>query len=298
MAITITNLASYSAQRQLSKVSGAIQNSYKRLSTGLRINSAKDDPAGLILSNRLTSQINGLTQGNRNANDGISLCQIADGAMDEMVTVLQRMRTLALQSANGTNSASERMALQDETNELCAELDYIAQSTSFGSNLKVLNGTGGDNGTFEFQVGANSGETISVTIGNVSYQALLDKATEAGNTVSTNDEYSIGSSKAISILSKEDAQNAISVFDNMISNIDRSRSKCGAVANRLEHTISYQENTIENLNDARSRIRDTDYATEVQELAKNNILQQIAVTMMLRANQQQNSMLMSLLGGI
>ena len=130
MSLRITNIAALGAQRQLSKATRALKGNYQRLSSGLRINSAKDDPAGLCICDRMTSQINGLTQGNRNANDGISLCQIADGAMEEMTEIVQRMRTLAVQSANGTNSSSERQAIQDEVNELCAQLEYISSSRS------------------------------------------------------------------------------------------------------------------------------------------------------------------------
>ena len=296
MSLRITNIAALGAQRQLSKATRALEGNYQRLSSGLRINSAKDDPAGLCICDRMTSQINGLTQGNRNANDGISLCQIADGAMDEMTEIVQRMRTLAVQSANGTNSSSERQAIQDEVNELCAQLEYISSSTSFGGSLKLLNGSS-NNGTFSFQVGANANETVSVNIGNVSYSQLLANATSAGNTVSTS-SYQIGSSNAVSVLSADDAQNAIGTFDSMISYIDHARSQCGAVANRLEHTISYQEIMIENVSDARSRIRDTDYAAEIADMARNNILQQVATTMLTHALRSHNSMIMSLLGAI
>ena len=192
MSLRITNIAALGAQRQLSKATRALKGNYQRLSSGLRINSAKDDPAGLCICDRMTSQINGLTQGNRNANDGISLCQIADGAMEEMTEIVQRMRTLAVQSANGTNSSSERQAIQDEVNELCAQLEYISSSTSFGGSLKLLDGSS-NNGTFSFQVGANANETVSVNIGNVSYSQLLANAASAGNTVSTS-SYQIGSS--------------------------------------------------------------------------------------------------------
>jgi len=297
MALTITSSAIYSAQRQLSKATKALDTSYQRLASGKRINSAKDDPAGLILADRLSSQINGLTQGNRNANDGISLCQVAEGAMDEMTDMIQRMRTLALQSANGTNSESERQAIQDEVNELCAQLDFISSNTTFGGSIKLLDGSS-NNGSFSFQVGANANETISVNIGNLSYAGLLSNAADKGKIVSTNSGYAIGSSHAISVLSAEDAQNAIGTFDSMIACIDSARSKCGAASNRLESTISYQENMIENVSDAKSRIMDTDYASEIAEMARNNILQQVAITMLTHAQQNRNSMILSLLGNL
>lgn len=297
MGLTITNPAVYSAQRQLSKATKALSTSNQRLASGKRINSAKDDPAGLCLSNRLTSQINGLTQGNRNANDGISMCQVAEGAMDEMTNAIQRMRTLALQAANGTNSNSERQSIQDEVNELCAQLDYISRNTTFGGSIKLLDGSS-DNGVFSFQVGANANETISVSIGNLSYSSLLSNASSQGNTVSTTYDYEIGTSHSISVLSADDAQNAVATFDSMLAYIDSARSKCGATCNRLESTISYQENMIENVSEARSRILDTDYASEIAEMARNNILQQAAITMLTHAQQNHASMILSLLGGI
>lgn len=297
MGLTITNSAVYSAQRQLSKATKALSTSNQRLASGKRINSAKDDPAGLCLSNRLTSQINGLTQGNRNANDGLSMCQVAEGAMDEMTNAIQRMRTLALQAANGTNSNSERQSIQDEVNELCAQLDYISRNTTFGGSIKLLDGSS-DNGVFSFQVGANANETISVSIGNLSYSSLLSNASSQGNTVSTTYDYEIGTSHSISVLSADDAQNAVATFDSMLAYIDSARSKCGATCNRLESTISYQENMIENVSEARSRILDTDYASEIAEMARNNILQQAAITMLTHAQQNHASMILSLLGGI
>lgn len=297
MAITISNSAVITAQRQLSASTKALNTSYQRLASGKRINSAKDDPAGLILSNKLTSQINGLTQGNRNANDGIYLCQIAEGALGEMTDVVQRLRTLALQSATGTNSASERQAMQEEANELCAQLQFITSTTSYAGGFNLLDGSN-NNGRISFQVGANANETIDVNIGDVSYATLLSNAQSAGNTINTNSSYAIDSSFAISILSADDAQDAIGVFDSMISTIDSARARCGAVANRLEYTISYQENTIENLNDARSRIMDTDYASEVANMARYSILQQVSSVMLTHAMQSRNNIIMSLLGGI
>ena len=176
-----TNTSSLNAQRMLANSTNSLDTSYKRLASGLRINSAKDDAAGLQISNRLTSQINGLEQGNRNAQDGISYAQTVEGAMDEMTTMYQRIRTLALQSANGTNSTKDRGALQQEVNQLCLEIDRISNDTTFGGE-KILEGssqatvaTGGivtaggttTAKTIDFQVGADANQKISVTLSNV-----------------------------------------------------------------------------------------------------------------------------------
>lgn len=294
MALYITSSVALNAQRNLSKATNSLTNSYKKLSSGLRINSAKDDAAGLQLANRLTSQINGLTQGNRNANDGISLCQIADGAMEGMIDMLQRVRTLAIQSANGTNSSSERAALQEETDQLLQEIERTAQTTSYGNGVNLLNGSN-NNGSFSLQVGAYSNQTISLNIGDVSYSNLIDKANQEGVSCSYTSSSISGSKNSISIMTADDAQKAISMYDNMIKNIDRARSTCGAVSNRLSYTISNQENMIENLSDSRSRIQDVDYASEVAEMARSNILQQISMTMLSRINES-NSLILSLLG--
>lgn len=171
-----TNTSSINSQRNLSKSTSILSSSYTKLASGFRINSAKDDAAGLQISNRMTSQINGLTQGNRNANDGISLAQVTEGALDEVTTMLQRMRTLAIQSANGTNSSAERTALNDEVKELQAEIARIGTDTSFGGTLKIFGATGNDNSiigangkaTIEFQVGSNANEVISIEFKSMS----------------------------------------------------------------------------------------------------------------------------------
>src|SRR5574344_698801 len=155
-----TNTSSINARRQLSNSTNSLDTSYERLASGLRINSAKDDAAGLQISDRLTSQINGLEQGNRNAQDGISFAQTAEGAMDEMTTMYQRIRTLALQSANGTNSDNDRAALQQEVVQLCSEIDRISRDTTFGGE-KILSGSKTD---VKFQVGADSNQTIGVSL--------------------------------------------------------------------------------------------------------------------------------------
>lgn len=289
-----TNTSSINSQRNLSKSTSSLSSSYTKLASGLRINSAKDDAAGLQISNRMTSQINGLTQGNRNANDGISLAQVAEGALDEVTSMLQRMRTLAIQSANGTNSSEERTALNDEVKELQAEIARIGTDTSFGGTLKIFGATGNDNSiigangkaTIEFQVGSNANEVISIEFKSMSN--LLNT-----NSSTTNN---LKEGNVIKVDTAAHSQTAIDKIDAMIQNVDAFRAKLGAVQNRLESTISNQENIIENVNDARSRIRDVDYAAETAKMVQQQILQQASTSMLSQANQK-NSIAMNLLGG-
>jgi len=183
-----TNTSSLRAQNALAKATSKLTGSYEKLSTGKRINSAKDDAAGLQIASRMTSQINGLTQGNRNANDGISMCQVAEGATEEITNMLQRMRTLAIQSANGTNADSERDAIQQEVNQLSLEIQRIGEQTTFGGTLHVLNGSIGTvkaNGTLDdtftkFQVGSHSDQTVTATFSDLTFAGLLNYAQQDG----------------------------------------------------------------------------------------------------------------------
>lgn len=260
-----TNVSSINSQRQLSKSTKSLDTSYQRLASGLRINSAKDDAAGLQISDRMTSQINGLTQGNRNANDGISMCQTMEGAMEEVTNMLQRMRTLAIQSANGTNSDKEREAIQEEVDQLTKEIKRIGTDTSFGGTLKILSGTYDDKQT-SFQVGSNANETI--TLDTKAISSMTDGIS------------------AMTLSTDVKSQSAIGILDDCIKNIDSYRATLGAVQNRLESTISNQENVIENVSDARSRIRDVDYAAETAKMSQQKILQQASTTILSQANQK------------
>ena len=296
-----TNTSSINAQRNLSKSTNALQSSYTKLASGSRINSAKDDAAGLQISNRMTSQINGLTQGNRNANDGISLCQTAEGALDEVTNMLQRMRTLAIQSANGTNSSDERDAIQAEAKQLQQEIGRIGKDTSFGGTLKVFGNSNGDVGstilggqTVDFQVGSNANEKISVSFKSMNKLLSLTEGGTITAAVSvTADTLSNGTN--ISLSSADNAQVAIKSLDAMIKQVDSYRAELGAAQNRLESTISNQENVIENVSDARSRIKDVDYASETAKMAQQQILQQASTSMLSQANQK-NSIALNLLG--
>ncbi|MGY3923261.1 flagellin A [Aeromonas jandaei] len=298
-----TNVSSLNAQRNLMNTTKSLDTSYTRLASGLRINSAKDDAAGLQISNRLTSQVNGLDQGNRNANDGISVAQTAEGAMDEVTSMLQRMRTLAQQSANGSNNTDDRTALQQEYDQLMTEIDRVAKDTTFGGQ-QLLNG--GYKGTF--QVGADAAQTITfkmTTAFTISGMASAAKgsATIAAGSTGSKEPYKVtASSSAItvtnmnSIKSASAAQSAMANLDYMIKVVDSKRAELGAVQNRFDSTIRNQANVSENVSAARSRIRDADFATETANLTKQNILQQAASTILSQANQRPQSAL-SLLQG-
>ena len=294
MAIYVnTNVSSLNSNRQLGKATHSLDTTYKRLSSGLRINSAKDDAAGLQISDRLTSQINGLNQGNRNANDGIALAQTAEGALDEVTNMLQRIRTLSLQSANGTNTTADRGAIQAEVNQLCAEITRIGCKTTFagqqilaGKN-KGLVGSSGIN----FQVGANANDTIAISLCNAFTIAGMSGAiTATDNCLGTYDNV-----KAFTVSTAEKAQKTLATIDKFIAHVDKTRGELGAVQNRLESTIANQSNIAENESDARSRIRDTDYAEEAANLSQQTIVQQAASSMLTQANSRPQIAL-SLLG--
>ncbi|MBW3805051.1 MULTISPECIES: flagellin N-terminal helical domain-containing protein [Aeromonas] len=288
-----TNTSSLNAQRNLMNTTKSLDTSYTRLASGLRINSAKDDAAGLQISNRLTSQINGLDQGNRNANDGISLAQTAEGAMDEVTGMLQRMRTLSQQSANGSNSAKDREALQKEVDQLGAEINRISKDTSF-AGTKLLDGTFAGS----FQVGADANQTISFSLtqaAGFSISGIAAAVTAAGGAAVASIFTSGSTVGGISISSQSNAQDVLGAVDAMLGIVDSKRAELGAVQNRLDSTIRNQANISENVSAARSRIRDADFATETANMTKQNILQQAASSVLAQANQRPQSAL-SLLG--
>lgn len=284
-----TNISSLNSQRNLKKSSNALNTSYKRLSSGLRINSAKDDAAGLQISNRLTSQINGLTQGNRNANDGIALAQTAEGALDEVHTMLQRIRTLSVQSANGTNTTADRIAIQQEVNQLSEEITRVACKTTFGGHQLLAGankGLVGRDGKINFQVGANANDTIGISLSSsFTVQGMAD---ELGIDI-------LNDLNAFSVSTQDSAQTTLENIDSFIHYLDSKRASLGAVQNRLESTISNQENIVENESDARSRIRDVDYAEESANLVQQQILQQVSTTMLTQANMK-SQIALNLLG--
>lgn len=304
MAVYVnTNVSSLNAQNQLSKSGSMLDSSFKRLSSGFRINSAADDAAGLQISNRLTSQINGLNQAVRNANDGISLAQTAEGSLDETTNMLQRMRTLSIQASNDSNTDQDRLALQNEADQLREEINRVASQTSFGGQ-NLLDGSY----SARFQVGAEGGQTISFSMtsittntgGSIDVQANggftmsgIAGAASAVGTLTT-----LGSTVTatnLSLTSIANAQNLISTIDAMIAVVDSKRSELGAVQNRFSSTIRNLSNVAENVTAARSRVRDTDFATETAELTRNQILQQASTSILSQANQRPQTAL-SLLG--
>jgi len=270
-----TNVSSLNAQRQLINSGKTLDTSFQRLSSGFRINSAADDAAGLQISNRLTSQIQGLDQAIRNANDGISLAQVAEGAMDEITSALQRIRVLSVQSQNGINSSGDRLALQKEVSALKAEISRIATTTQFGG-VKLLDGKYSST----FLVGANAGQTISVNI------------SRTGGGFGTS---GLALSQ-LSISSLAGASRALASIDSAIGIIDSKRADLGAIQNRFQSTIRNLSNIVENVSAARSRIKDTDFAKETAELTRSQILQQASTTILAQSNQRPQSAL-SLLQG-
>lgn len=297
-----TNVSSINTTNKLAKATHSLDTTYKRLSSGYRINSAKDDAAGLQISNRLTSQINGLKQGNRNANDGIALAQTAEGALDEVHTMLQRIRTLSVQSANGTNTTEDRVSIQGEVSQLCAEINRIACKTTFGGS-EILSGkdsTGKKlldaNGKVAFQVGANHDDTISIDLASGFTVKQMQAACGAdGKTIHAGDADGTTHGSSFSVSTAENAQTTLGAIDKYIAYVDKKRGEFGAIQNRLESTISNQSNIAENESDARSRIRDTDYAEEAANLSQQNIIQQAATSMLTQANSRPQIAL-SLLG--
>lgn len=296
-----TNVSSINTTNKLAKATHSLDTTYKRLSSGYRINSAKDDAAGLQISNRLTSQINGLKQGNRNANDGIALAQTAEGALDEVHTMLQRIRTLSVQSANGTNTTEDRVSIQGEVSQLCAEINRIATKTTFGG-AEILSGKGSTgkkllnaDGKVAFQVGANHDDTISIDLASGFSVAQMSEALTLTAGIIKGDADGAGHGNSFSVSTAVQAQATLGAIDKFIGYVDKKRGEFGAIQNRLESTISNQSNIAENESDARSRIRDTDYAEEAANLSQQNIIQQAATSMLTQANSRPQIAL-SLLG--
>ena len=273
-----TNVSSINAQRQLFDVNDRLNTSFERLSSGFRINSAADDAAGLQISDRLTSQVEGLNQAVRNANDAISLAQTAEGAISEITTSLQRIRQLSIQSQNGINSSADRLALQKEVTALRTEISRIATDTQFG-NVNILDG----NFSASFLVGANAGQTISVNLSTGNLGSITGFST-AGLGIDGD-----------SVVTASGAAALLSAVDAAISGVGGVRADLGALQNRFQSTIRNLSNISENLSAARSQIRDTDFAAETAELTRNQIIQQASVSVLSQANQRPQTAL-SLLG--
>ena len=256
-----TNIEAFNAHRQLAQTSDRASKSMERLSSGYRINRAADDAAGLAISEKLRGQIRGLSQAQRNAQDAVSLVQTAEGSLNEVHSMLQRVRELAVQYQNGTLSTSDKAAITAEAAQLQSEIERIGTTADF-NGIKLLDGTGG---TISFQVGSNDGDTISVAT------ASLGQKIGTINVAATS--------------------NAISAIDAAIENVSSLRSTFGAVQNRLEHTLNNLATYQENLTASESRIRDVDMASEMVEFSKNQILQQAGTSMLAQANSAPQSVL-------
>ncbi|EJF32851.1 MULTISPECIES: flagellin N-terminal helical domain-containing protein [Enterobacteriaceae] len=274
MSVINTNLLSLTTQNNLSKAQSSLGTAIERLSSGMRINSAKDDAAGQAIANRMTSQVKGMTQAARNANDGISLVQTAEGNLNEINTNLQRIRELSLQAANDTNGTTDLASVQTEITQRLSEIDRIAGGASFnGKNL--LNGsvTTGLN----IQVGANTTSNDTIVIGS---DSLINASSG-----------SLSTGLSTAITDHSSAQAVVSAADAAIAKIDTARSNMGAIQNRFESTINNLNNSITNLSAAQSRIQDADYATEVSNMSRAQILQQAGTSVLSQANQVPQAML-------
>ena len=259
-----TNLISMTAQRNLSVVSSRLEGNFRRLSSGLRIATAGDDPAGFGISERMRAQVRSLSQAARNAQDGSSLVQTAEGALNEVNSNLSRMRELAIQAANGTMSDEDRDVIDNEFSALIAEIDRIASTTEF-NKLQLLDGS---QTSLDLQIGIDSGETLTLALTDVSASALGLQATGFDVDTQTN------------------AVSALAAIDAATGSVNEVRGSLGVTQNRLESSIRSILNTRENLASAESRIRDVDVASETADLTRNSIMQQAAVSVLSQANQQ------------
>lgn len=282
------NMTAYNTNRQLGITNGNLAKSSEKLSSGYRINRAGDDAAGLSISEKMRGQIRGLEQASTNAQDGISMIQVAEGALNEIHAIIQRQRELTVQAANDTNVMEDRLAIEKEVAQLNEEIDRIANSTEFNT-MKLLDGSGaageGD-GKFTFQVGANMNDDLNSQMIDVTISAMTVEGLELQALATTEEteepEFYTDFTAATEYLD---------VLDNALEKVSSVRSNLGAKQNRLEHTIANADNTAENLQAAESRIRDIDMAEEMVKYSKDSILQQAAQSMLAQANQASQGVL-------
>ena len=268
MTVINTNVSALRAQNGSRMANDALSTAMERLSSGKRINSAKDDAAGLAISSSMTSQIRGMTQAVRNANDGISMAQTADGALDEVTNMLQRIRELAVQAASGTYQDSDRTNLQTEVTALASQITQITSNTKF-NGVGLFTGSAGSSGTVTIQTGSSSSDTVSVDFSQLDLSAVSSVAlgTSAGATA------------------------ALTSLDTLITTVGTKRASLGASESRLTSVVNNLTSNITNLSDAQSRIQDADFGTETTNLAKAQILSQASTAMLAQANQSQQSVL-------
>lgn len=274
------NISLMNTYRMYTKAISSQARAMERLASGLRINRAADDPAGLAISEKMRAQIRGLNQASRNAQDAISLIQTGEGALNETHAILQRMRELAVQASNDTNTEAERNAIQKEIDQLTEEISRIGNQTEFNT-MKLLNGS---KTSFTIQVGANTGQTMTIEMADMRSEAIGLIGSGTGFT----------SKGTLDMSSHESASEAIGIIDDAIKAVSSQRSQLGAYSNRLEFTISNLDNSAMNLTAAESRIRDADMAKEMMEFTKQSLLAQIALAMMAQISKQQ-SMILKLL---
>lgn len=266
------NLTAANTNRQLGITTNGLQKSTEKLSSGYKINRAADDAAGLSISEKMRNQIRGLNKASDNAQDGISLVQTAEGALNEVHSMLQRMSELAVQASNGTNATQDRTALDNEFQQLKTEIERVGTTTQF-NKMDILAGEFSLNNEKTLQVGANRNQVITIAI-----SALTSTLGSALDT-------------AVMVGTASAAQSSITIIQNSITNLSALRSKLGALQNRLEHTVANLDNISENTQSAESRIRDTDMAEEMVQYSKNNILQQAGQSMLAQANQANQGVL-------
>ncbi|QJR01095.1 flagellin FliC [Sphingobium yanoikuyae] len=282
MTVIGTNSSALRATNASAASSKALSTAMERLSTGKRINSAKDDAAGLAIASSMTSQIKGMTQGIRNANDGISLAQTAEGALGEVTNMLQRMRELTVQAGNDTNDDTAKGNIKSEIDQLATQIGKVLSDTSF-NGIKLFDGSAGPNndGKINIQAGANSSDAIEIDLGNVEGDTDVLAAVTSGATTTalnvTDGGFDVGA--------------ALDIYDSALKAIDTSRANLGAVQNRLESTVNTLTANVTNLTDAKSRIEDADFSTETTALAKAQILSQASTAMLAQANQSQQNVM-------
>lgn len=287
MAVVNTNISASIAQSALMKNDRVLGKTMEQLSTGSKINSAADDAAGLAISTRMTSQINGLNVGIKNANDGISMLNTAEGALVEVTNMLQRMRELALESSNGTTDVKDRTYLNKEYQALAAEIQRVATKTEWNGRT-ILNNTanGATSGAVEFQIGVDTGTTLEVDFGNFDQSAsgTMHEFNSASGTAAT-------ISATTTILAQTTASVVLGVIDTAMDAVNLQRATLGAATNRLTHTVDNLTNVVVNAESTRSAITDTDYAAATSELAKSQIIAQAGTAMLAQANQMPQTVL-------
>jgi flagellin len=264
-----TNIASLNAQRNLSASTDSLKTSLQRLSSGKRVNSAADDPAGMAISQTMTMQVNGNNQGIRNANDGISMAQTAEGALGQIQNNLQTIRQIAVQASNGTVSDTNRSQLQTEVDQLTQEISRIVQTTNFNGTMLLSGGS-----SITFQVGASGVADNQVVASG------LDLTTGMNSYAN-----SLSATGTINITTSAGASGVLSALDSDINTVSNDRSQLGAVQNRFQAVVANMANYVQNLQDSRSRIEDTDFASETANLTSNQILQQAGTAILSQANQ-------------